>query len=85
MTMTEVKDGGAAFPEREPEYWLGKDARILVRALREQNEVVSDSEGGEFSFSEGQAVKIVLAFIEAFNSERRAIDALLAAREGRDG
>ena len=74
------KDGGAAFPEREPEYWLGKDVRVLIRALRDLDPKYADGDP-DFLFTEGQATKIVLAFIDAFNSERSAINRL-TAREG---
>lgn len=76
----EVKDGGAAFPEREPEYWMGKHVRILVRALRDLDPKYADGDP-DFLYTEGQATKIVLAFIDAFNSERRAFERLLSARK----
>jgi hypothetical protein len=59
--------------EQSREYWIGKPARVLVRALREH--AVFD---GEFRYTEGQAAKIVLAFIDAFNSERQAMNRLSA-------
>lgn len=54
--------------EQNSEYWQGKHVRVLVRAVRD------GAADADYLFTEGQAAKVVLAFIDAFNADRQAID-----------